>query len=55
MPDDQTIAMILAICELMKRDRRDVETAVGAYEQAMREVIEYRRSKGLTEIGGLSA
>ena len=55
MPDDQTIAMILAICDLIKRDRKDVETAEVAYEQALREVIEYRRSKGLTEIGGLSA
>lgn len=55
MPDDQTISMILAICDLIKGDRRDVETAIGAYEQAMREVIEYRRSKGLTEIGGLPA
>jgi hypothetical protein len=49
MPDDQT----LAICELMKQNRNDVKTAVEAYEHAMKQVIQYRRSVGQTEIGGL--
>lgn len=53
MPDDQTLATILAICDLIKHDGSDVGTAVEAYQRAMKEVIEYRRSKGLTEVGGL--
>ena len=53
MPDDQTLATILAICDLMKHNGNGVKTAVEAYERAMREVIKYRRSKGLTEVGGV--
>jgi hypothetical protein len=53
MPDDQTLATILTICELMKQGGNGVKTAVEAYEHAMKEVIQYRRSIGLTELGGL--
>jgi hypothetical protein len=53
MPDDQTIATITAICDLIKHNRSSVEAAVEAYERAMKDVIKYRRSKGLTEVGGL--
>ena len=53
MPDDKTLAMILAICDLMKHNGSGVGTAIEAYEGAMRDVLEYRRSKGLTEVGGL--
>jgi predicted HTH transcriptional regulator len=55
MPDDQTLATILAICDLMKQDGSGVKTAVEAYQRAMKQVIEYRQSKGLTEVGGLPA
>jgi predicted HTH transcriptional regulator len=55
MPDDQTLATILAICDLMKQNGSGVETAVAAYQRAMKQVIEYRQSKGLTEVGGLPA
>jgi len=55
MPDDQTLAMILAICDLMRQNGSGAETAVAAYERAMKEVLEYRRSKGLTEVGGVPA
>lgn len=55
MPDDKTLATILAICDLIKNNGSGVETAVEAYERAMKEVIEYRRSRGLTEVGGLAA
>ena len=53
MPEDQTLATILAICDLIKHNGSGVGTAVEAYERAMKDVIEYRRSKGLTEVGGL--
>ena len=53
MPDDKTMATILAICDLMKHNGSGVETAIEAYQRAMRDVIEYRRSKGMTEVGGL--
>jgi len=55
MPDDKTLAMILAICDLVKHNGSGVATAVEAYERAMKDVIEYRRSKGMTEVGGLPA
>jgi hypothetical protein len=55
MPDDKTLATILAICDLLGHKGNGVEVAVKAYERAMKEVIEYRRSKGITEVGGLSA
>jgi hypothetical protein len=55
MPDDQTLATILAICDLMRRNESGVRTAVEAYERALKEVIDYRRSVGLTEVGGLPA
>jgi hypothetical protein len=53
MPDDQTLATILTICDLVRRNGTSVQTAVEAYEHAMKEVIEYRRSVGQTELGGL--
>ena len=53
MPDDKTLATMLAICDLIKRNASGVENAVAAYQQAMKDVLEYRRSKGLTELGGL--
>jgi hypothetical protein len=53
MPDDQTLATIIAICDLMRQNERDVKTVVEAYERALTDVIEYRRSQGLTEVGGL--
>jgi hypothetical protein len=55
MPDDQTLATILTICELMEQSENGVKTAVDAYERAMKDVIQYRRSVGQTEIGGLPA
>jgi hypothetical protein len=55
MPDDQTLATIIAICDLMRQNGHDVKTVVEAYERALTDVIEYRRSKGLTEVGGLPA
>jgi hypothetical protein len=53
MPDDQTLATILAICDLMRHNGTGVRTAIDAYEHAMKEVMEYRRSVGETELGGL--
>lgn len=53
MPDDNTLATILAICDLVKHNRIDVGAAVEAYERAMKDVLEYRRSHGLTDIGGV--
>jgi hypothetical protein len=53
MPDDQTLATILTICDLMRHNASGVNTAVEAYQRAMKEVIEYRQSRGLTEVGGL--
>jgi hypothetical protein len=55
MPEDQTLATILAICDLMKHNNSGVQTVVEAYERAMKDVIDYRRSQGLTEVGGLPA
>jgi hypothetical protein len=52
MPDDKTIAMILAICNLMGNTGNSVEDAVAAYEEAMREIYGYRQSRGLQEVGG---
>jgi predicted HTH transcriptional regulator len=51
MPDDKTLATILAICDLIKHNGSGVGKAVEAYERAMNDVIEYRRSKRLTEVG----
>lgn len=53
MPDDQTLATILAVCELMGKGATSVDVAVTVYEKAIRDVIEYRRSRGETELGGL--
>jgi len=53
MPDDNTLATILAICDLIKHNGNGVGAAVQAYERAMKDVLEYRRSKGLTEVGGV--
>jgi len=55
MPDDDTLATILAICDLMKHNGSGVGAAVEAYQRAMKDVVEYRRSKGLTEVGGVPA
>ena len=55
MPDDETLATILTICDLIEHNRIGVEAAVKTYERAMKDVIDYRRSKGITEVGGLSA
>ena len=53
MPDDNTVATILAICDLIKNNVSGVETAVKAYQRAIKDVIEYRRFRRLTELGGL--
>lgn len=53
MPDDQTLVTILTICNLLRQEESSVKTAVEAYERAMKDVIAYRRSQGLTEVGGL--
>ena len=53
MPDDKTVATILAICDLMKHNRSGVEPAIEAYQRALKDVTEYRRSRGMTELGGL--
>jgi hypothetical protein len=53
MPDDKTVATILTICDLIKHNGSGVETAIEAYQRAIKDVIEYRRSKGMTELGGL--
>jgi hypothetical protein len=53
MPDDNTVATILAICDLIKHNGTGVETAIEAYQRALKDVIEYRRSRGMTELGGL--
>jgi hypothetical protein len=55
MPDDKTIAMILAICNLMGNTGNSVGDAVVAYEAAMREIRDYRHSHGLQEVGGIPA
>ena len=55
MPDDKTLATILVICDLIEHNGSGVGTAVEAYERAVKDVIEYRRSKGITEVGGLPA
>ena len=39
MPDDQTLAMILAICDLMRQNGSGAETAIAAYERAMKKVL----------------
>lgn len=57
MPDDNTLATILAICDLIKRNgsgvESGVESAVEAYQRAMKDVMKYRRAKGITEVGGV--
>ncbi len=53
MPDDKTVATILAICDLIKHNGNGVESAIEAYQRAMKDVTEYRRSKGMTELGGV--
>jgi hypothetical protein len=53
MPDDNTIATILAICNLMGNTGNSVQDAVEAYKKAMQEVMNYRESKGLQELGGI--
>ena len=55
MPDDQTLATILAVCELMRQSGSGVRTAIETYERAMKDVMQYRRSAGQTEVGGLPA
>jgi hypothetical protein len=34
MPDDTTLATILAICDLVKEDGSGVESAIEAYQRA---------------------
>lgn len=53
MPDDQILATILAICDLLGTRQKDVQAAVAAYDRAMNEVLRYRRTTGRTEIGGV--
>lgn len=53
MPDDNTLATILAICDLIQHNGNGVGSAVEAYERAMKQVVDYRRSKGMTEVGGV--
>jgi len=53
MPDDNTLATILAICDLIKHNGSGVDSAVEAYQRAMKNVMEYRRAKGITEVGGV--
>jgi hypothetical protein len=53
MPDDKTLATILAVCELMGKGASSVGVAVAAYERAIKDVLEYRKSKGETEVGGI--
>jgi hypothetical protein len=55
MPDDQTLATILTVCELMRQSGSGVRTAIETYERAMKDVMQYRRSAGQTEVGGLPA
>ena len=55
MPDDNTLATILAICDLINHNANGVGAAVEAYERALNDVLDYRRSKGLTEVGGVPA
>jgi hypothetical protein len=52
MPDDQTLATILAICDLMGNRNANATAAIAAYERAMSEVLRYRKEAGLTEVGG---
>src|SRR5262245_52163761 len=40
MPDDKTLATILAICDLIKHDVSGVESAVEAYQRAMKDVMD---------------
>ena len=54
MPDDETIATILAICNLMGSTGHNVNEAVQAYQSAMGEVLRYRQSQGLQELGGVA-
>lgn len=53
MPDDQTLATILAICDLLGHRQDDVEAVVATYQRALNEVIRYRRTTGQTELGGV--
>ncbi len=52
MPDDQTLATILAICDLTGNRGTNAAAAIAAYDRAMKEVLQYRQSAGLTEVGG---
>ena len=45
MPDDQTLATILAICDLMKHAGGSVESAVEAYPRAMKDVMSIAEPK----------
>jgi len=47
MPDDATLATILATCDLMKNDGSGVESAIQAYEGGMKDMMAYRRAKGI--------
>jgi hypothetical protein len=52
MPDDQIIATIMAICDLMGNRGPDVNDTIAAYDRAMQDVMQYRRTQGLPEVGG---
>jgi hypothetical protein len=52
MPDDKTLATILAICDLMGNKGTTVQAAVAAYDKGLKEVLRYRKSEQLPEMGG---
>lgn len=53
MPDDQTLATILAVCNLLGPNPPAVQDVINVYERAMNEVLCYRRSTRQTELGGI--
>lgn len=52
MPDDQTLATILTICDLMGKGNANINEAIASYHRAMQSVAEYRRAEHLPEVGG---
>lgn len=55
MPDDETIATILAICNLMGNTGKSVKDAVQAYQKGMEEVLRFRQAQGFQELGGIAS
>lgn len=51
MPDDQTLAAILTLCDLMRNHNANINEAIASYNHATNTVSEYRRSEHLPEIG----